>query len=171
MLVSISQEQAYAYAEILEILSFTNPQLTKKIPKQLIKIFKDNASSIYKYHLNRTVPLEDQDISQETAALLTLISLNYWCETEDEKNEIRKILSENERKLNEEIKEKYHPDKIFNNYSSQVSIQVQETNEDIITNTSSNLPIDINQIPWYKKILVKINKLLSKYNKKTTNPA
>lgn len=30
MLVSISQEQAYAYAEILEILSFTNPQLTKK---------------------------------------------------------------------------------------------------------------------------------------------
>ena len=89
MSVEVSSEQAYAYAEVLEILSFTHISLVEKVPNKLISIFKNNALSTYEYHLDRNIPLEDQELSQETATLLTLISLNYWCSPE-EKKELQK---------------------------------------------------------------------------------
>ena len=91
MSIQISQEQSYSYSELLEILSFTHIILVKKIPQKLISIFQDYSLSTYEYHLDRNIPLENQNISLETANLLTLLSLNYWC-TPEEKKELQNIL-------------------------------------------------------------------------------
>ena len=42
MSVEVSSEQAYAYAEVLEILSFTHISLVEKVPNKLISILKNN---------------------------------------------------------------------------------------------------------------------------------
>ena len=63
MSVKISSEQSYAYAEILEILSFTHISLIEKIPQKLLSLFKANAISTYEHHLNKNIPLENQEIS------------------------------------------------------------------------------------------------------------
>ena len=162
MSIQISSKDSYAYAELLEILSFTNINLVNKIPKKLISLFQENASSVYEHHLNRNIPLEEQDISSETATLITLISLNYWCETEEEKNEIRKVLAKNEKIEKEELEKKYNPNNIFQNNSIQVT-QTTPPNE----NTQSNLPIAVSTLPWYSKILNTIKNLISKITKKS----
>jgi len=162
MSIQISSKDSYAYAELLEILSFTNINLVNKIPKKLISLFQENASSVYEHHLNRSIPLEEQDISSETATLITLISLNYWCETEEEKNEIRKVLAKNEKIEKEELEKKYNPNNIFQNNSIQVT-KTTSPNE----NTQSNLPIAVSTLPWYSKILNTIKNLISKITKKS----
>lgn len=162
MSIQISSKDSYAYAELLEILSFTNINLVNKIPKKLISLFQENASSVYEHHLNRNIPLEEQDISSETATLITLISLNYWCETEEEKNEIRKVLAKNEKIEKEELEKKYNPNNIFKNNSTQSS-PATTSNE----NSQSNLPIEVSTLPWYSKILNTIKNLISKITKKS----
>ena len=162
MSIQISSKDSYAYAELLEILSFTNINLVNKIPKKLISLFQENASSVYEHHLNRSIPLEEQDISSETATLITLISLNYWCETEEEKNEIRKVLAKNEKIEKEELEKKYNPNNIFKNNSTQSSPSTT-SNE----NSQSNLPIEVSTLPWYSKILNTIKNLISKITKKS----
>ena len=41
MSIQISSKDSYAYAELLEILSFTNINLVNKIPKKLISLFQE----------------------------------------------------------------------------------------------------------------------------------
>ena len=166
--MSVSHDQAYAYAEVLEILSFTHNSLTSKIPQKLISIFENNALSTYEHHLDRTIPLENQNISSETATLITLISLNYWCESEEEKNEIKAILSENEKLREEELRRKYSYDNIFNNskntsyYNSSVSTE----NEIKHQKTENNLPLDTATLPWFKKIIIKLKEFFLKNKNK-----
>lgn len=166
MSVEVSSEQAYAYAEVLEILSFTHISLVEKVPNKLISIFKNNALSTYEYHLNRNIPLEDQELSQETATLLTLISLNYWCSPE-EKKELQKILIENENAEKQELEEKYNINNLFINPKTDIQ-EIEASEEKTTTETfeESNLPIDTTQLPWYKKIIIKLNEIISKIIKK-----
>lgn len=166
MSVEVSSEQAYAYAEVLEILSFTHISLVEKVPNKLISIFKNNALSTYEYHLNRNIPLEDQELSQETATLLTLISLNYWC-TPEEKKELQQILIENEKTQKAKIEEKYSINNLFNNQNTQTQ-EINSSEEKVSTETyiEQNLPMDTTQLPWYKKIIIKINEIISKITKK-----
>lgn len=115
MAVQVKPDQAYAYAELLEILSYMESGYTKKIPKKLMMVFKDNASNTYEKHININKPLEEQNISQKTAALIGMLTLQYWCESENQKQELINVFNENERKYQEDLRKKYNPDNIFNN--------------------------------------------------------
>lgn len=164
MAVHISQEQSYAYAELLEILSFTDASLVSKIPYKLMHIFQKYASTSYEKHLNMNLPLEDQDISKKTTVLVTLLALNYWCDSE-EKNEIKTLLTENEKIKEQKLKEKYNPDNLFkNNISHQVSPKTEPI--EINTDEYSDLPMDYGQLPWYQKIYLSLKNYLSKLLKK-----
>lgn len=166
MSVEVSSEQAYAFAEILEILSFTHAGLVEKVPDKLISIFKNHALSTYEHHLNKNIPLEDQELSSETATLLTLISLNYWCSPE-EKKELQQILAENDTIQKIELEEKYNVNNIFKNQNTE-TFESNLSEEKTITESSinSNLPMDIIALPWYKKVIIKLNELISKIIKK-----
>ncbi len=162
MAVQISQEQSYAYAELLEILSFTDASLVSKIPYKLMHIFQKYASHSYEKHLDMDLPLEHQNISKKTATLITLLTLNYWCDSEDEKNEIKSLLNENAKIKEQELKEKYNPDNLFkNNISHQVSEPVETS-----TKNYSDLPMDYTKLPWYQKIYFSFKNYLFKLFKK-----
>ncbi len=157
MATKIKQEQAFAYAELLEILSLMEEQYVRKVPKKLIEIFKENSLESYEKHLDVTIPLEEQNISKDTAALIGMLTLNYWCENEEEKIELTSVYKENERKYQDQIREKYNPDNIFNNET--INNKVSTENEQIVENIeidSKNLPLDYNSFPWYKKIFTKV---------------
>ena len=151
MAVQIKPDQAYAYAELLEILTFTDESLVNKIPKKLMNIFHTYASPTYEKHLNRNIPVEDQDVSKKTAALIALLSLNYWCESEEEKTELKSILAENEKIKEQELREKYNPDNIFKNEE-----------KIIVTNEEKVSLIVQEDLKWYQKIFNKIKSLFSK---------
>lgn len=172
--MNVSHNQAYSYAEILEILSFTHIDLVKKIPQKLLSIFKENALSTYEYHLDKNIPLENQEISVETANLITLISLNYWCKTEEQKNELKEILLENEKIQNENLRKQYNVDNIFNNEKHISNIQTQHSNTPkaqsltISSNNSTSnsddslLPLAMQNLPFFKRLILKFKNLLAK---------
>lgn len=178
MAVQVKPDQAFAYAELLEILSLTEENDVKKIPQKLISIFKSYALPTYENHLNPNIPLKDQNISEKTAALLALLSLNYWCESKEQKEELQKIYDENERKYQEELNKKYSYENIFNNEQAEHKVAQNLTSQDTVsTNTikveeinTNNLPIDYNTFPWYKKMFTKIKNFFYKLLKKANNP-
>ena len=89
------------------------PEYKEKIPKKLMKLFEENSAEDYEFHLDLTRPLQEQELNSKTLALLAMLNLNYWCETEEEKQELIKHYTENERKYQEELRKKYNTDNIF----------------------------------------------------------
>jgi len=170
MPTQIKPELAFAYAELLDILSFMEEKDVNKIPQKLMNIFKDYASTTYEKHINPAIPIEEQDISDETAGLLILLSINYWHETDAQKQELLNILKENDIKKEKELQQKYSYDKIFNNtLENESSPSVDYNKTEKITNIS-NLPVDYNSFPWYKKVFTKIKTFIYKLLKKENNP-
>ena len=68
-------EFAEACCEVDFILTNLNPEDKKKIPKTVIKFFKENKSLFYKVNLTTTKPLANQELKDETKAFLQI--LNY----------------------------------------------------------------------------------------------
>lgn len=52
-----------------------------------------------------------------------MLNLNYWCEDEKEKQDLIAIYSENDRKKEEELREKYNPDKLFKKKETEQKIE------------------------------------------------
>ena len=143
MAVTIKPEQAFAYAEILEILDYMEEEYVNKIPQKLINVIKENALDTYERHLDANVPLEEQEISEKTTAILAMLMLNYWCESPEQKQELTDMFNENERKYQEELQRKYDPNNIFNNNPKPVEEPkavvepVKETVKEEITTSNS----------------------------------
>ena len=109
----ISAEQSYAYAELLEILSFLNKKFIEKIPSKMMNIFNKNALTTYENHLDISIPIHEQSISKRTSALIAVIALKYWCESDEEISVIKEVIAENDKKFEAAQKEQFNPDNIF----------------------------------------------------------
>lgn len=167
MSIQMKADQAYAYAELLEVLSLMEEEYTNRIPQKLMNIFETHKASEYSSHINPEVPLEEQEISDKTSDLLAMLMLNYWCDSEEQKQALKNTFEENERKYQEELKEKYNPNNIFNNQStSEISEQTVDTS---IINQEA-LPMDYATFPWYKKLVTKIRSFIYKLFKSEKNP-
>lgn len=109
----MKSEEEIAYKQLITILNNMEPEYKEKIPKKLMKLFEENSAEDYEFHLDLTRPLQEQELNSKTLALLAMLNLNYWCETEEEKQELIKHYTENERKYQEELRKKYNTDNIF----------------------------------------------------------
>ncbi len=125
MMVQMTMERQKAYVELLEVLKRVDQNLINKIPKDLIKFFNDNKSQEYTYTYNDEKTLEEQNLNNITLSLLAMLNLNYWCESEEHKQELLAQYKENEEKYQEELREKYNPDNIFKD-KQEKSIPVAE---------------------------------------------
>lgn len=188
----VSEEQAYAYAELLEVFEFLDESDIQKIPQKLMNIIKSNALSSYTRHLDYNLPLEDQNISRKTTAILTVFTINYWCESEAEKKELLKTLNDNKKENERRLREKYNPDNMFNNNQSTYTTHQSKSNpidnkssqtfnsnvhHTYMSNESntlqndfnhnSNLPLDFESLSLIKKIQIKIISFIKNiFNKK-----
>lgn len=52
------------------------------------------------------------DLKDKTKDIITMIYLEYLCDTDEKKN-IKKVLIKNEEKYQEKLRNKYNPDNIF----------------------------------------------------------
>ena len=93
-----------SYVEILEILKYMDKIYVDKIPKELIKFFEENKANNYSFKFDSTVELDKQNLNDNTLALLAMLNLNYWCKDEKERKEMLKIYSENDKKIEAEMK-------------------------------------------------------------------
>lgn len=155
----VSAEQAYAFAELLEILSFLNKSLIDKIPSKMMNVFTENALTTYENHLDKNVPIHEQTISKKTSSLIAIIALRYWCKSDKEVSALKRIIANNDKKVEEEKREQFNPENIFNKPESAEHIKESEPVQ----------LVDYQSLPWYKKIFTPLKKLTYNLFKKTNN--
>ena len=142
-----------SYVEILEILKHMDKVYVDKIPKKLIDFFKENKANDYDFKYNSTVEIGQQKLNDNTLALLAMLNLNYWCDSEEHKKELIKKYTENEQKYQEELREKYNTDNIFKERKQEKRIEEGIDQKDVA------------MIEYKESILKKvINKLKSIFN-------
>lgn len=140
-----------AYAEVDEILSFMEDVYIDKIPKKLRELFKNERLEDYKPNINPKIPLDEQKLQKETFSILAMLNLNYWCEDEKEKQDLIAIYSENDRKKEEELREKYNPDKLFK--KKETEQKIEEPKKNTAENTAL---VEYKEEKFFKKLIKKI---------------
>ena len=109
----VSDRYANAISEVLYYLNGICKEDIDKIPKRLIKLFENNKSKDYVCNFDYNKPLKELDLLDETRGRISMICLNYWCQTKEEKQKVLEKLNQNERKYQEGLRRRYNPDSIF----------------------------------------------------------
>lgn len=109
--VSINTRQAYS--EIDEFLRLLSIEQRNEIPQKLRDLFTQEKDSDYRKGIDPTIPIKEQNLKEETLALIALLNLQYWCKDEAEKQRLKSVYSKNEEVYQEMLREKFNPDNIF----------------------------------------------------------
>ncbi len=149
--VSINTRQAYS--EIDEFLGLLSDEQRNKIPQKLREFFKEEKDQEYKKGINPNIEIKNQDLKEETLGIIALLNLQYWCEDEKEKDRLKEVYSQNEKKYQELLREQYNPEDIFKKRNINI-----ENKQEKIENT---------QMVEYKETFIKriINKIKSFFKK------
>ncbi len=145
-----------AYAEVDAILNVLEDEYAEKIPEKVKKFFAEEKIKDYEPVIDVNVPLTEQNLKRETMVLLAILNLNYWCESENEKQEFLNELAQNENEK-KELEEKYNPDNIFKKK------QPLKDEENIQENMKM---IEYKEKTLIRKILDRIMLFFKKNNKK-----
>ena len=138
-----------AYKQVIEILKYVPQESVDKIPQEMIKTFKINMDDKYDFKIDISKSFEEQDILEETKAILANIFRDYWATPEQKERILEK--ERNDREIEENIKrEKYNPDNLFKKKQ-----KVIQQNEEI----QSNLPVEIKKEKFYEKIINFLKKI------------
>ncbi len=146
-----------AFSEIRVILENTEEELVHKIPKSFRNFIEENYDKNYKVpFINVNRKIDEQGLLDETMTIISLIYRNYWCD-EMQRKEYDEIVRKNELKLQEEIRERYNPDKIFER-----NIKKEEIEEE---NKMMQQDLVVYKESMFNKIWLKIKNIFRKWKK------
>ena len=134
--------------EVVSVLNYMEQDLVKKIPIKFLDFLKNLAKdSNKKINIDLNKSLLEQNISEESKDLIGLIYYNYLVD-ENEKKQILKIWSNNEREYQKKLENKYNLDNIF-------KINLENEN-------NSELPVVIKKEKLIDKIIKFIKNIFAK---------
>ena len=157
MNMEISKNTRIAYAQIVSFINLLPEKEKNKIPNNLIEFFYNEKDKGEINKLSLDIPIEEQNLKDETWNLIALLYLKYLCEDKNEKKELEKIYAENDRKYMKEIKEKYDPENIFKEREKR-----RNKEKDMVKEKQENLPIELPKENIIQKIKRFFNKLFRK---------
>ena len=145
-MMSISIETRQAYSEIDEFLGLLSEEQKNEIPKKLREFFREEKDKDYFKNIDKDIPIKDQNLKEETLAIIALLNLQYWYK-DKEKKRLQEIYAQNEKKYQDMLYEKYNPNDIFKEEKS-----IVQTNN----KTKESMQMIEYKEPLFKKIIDKI---------------
>lgn len=146
-------DNTLVYAEVDEILNLLEDEYRNKIPQNVIDFFNEEKDPFYIPHIDTNKPLIEQNLTRETLALLATINLNYWCETEDEKQQFLNELSKNEDEK-KQLEQNYSIDNLFENNSKNIATNLHTENLQLVEYKEPN---------FIQKLFEKLSNILKKF--------
>ena len=140
-----------AYKEIVEILKYVPEESVNKIPKEMSDLFEGEQLKTYNFEIDTEKLFEEQELLEETKAILANIFRDYWANDYQRKVIIEK---ENMDRIKWE-EEKYDPKDLFKNNQKNFNKQNNYDKVDV------NLTV-IKKENSFKKLIDKIFKSLKK---------
>ena len=144
----VRTDTGIAYAEAYAILCIMEKAYLDKVPKKLKQAIYDEMDKDYEPKINFNIPLSKQKLNERTYNILGMIQLNYWCDNEEQKRELITRFSENDKRKEKEIREKYNPDDLFKNRNNKIQ-------EDINTEENITAMVEYKE-NVFKRIINKI---------------
>ncbi len=133
--------------ETLEVFKYFSNEFTSKISESFLNSLEELAKkSKLEVKIDANKKLINQNISEETKDIISLIYYNYFAD-DKEKREIAKIWKENDEKFQEESNEFYDIEKVF-----------KSRNKSYI---KSELPTVVKK-NWIEKIIEKVKRFFNK---------
>lgn len=145
-----------AYSEVYSFLNVLGNNYISKIPKSIYDTIKNSRDQSYNPKYTDVESISNQTISKEGLSLISALNLQYWCEDEAQKQELKEIYANNARKETEKynniFKENYSntKDDTKNNINDKISDNIREASTEIIEYKES----------FFKKLLNKIKEIL-----------
>lgn len=151
----MEEEKRKAYSEVVEILKLIeNEEKIEKIPFEVIELIKRNSDPEYKPNISKEIPIENQNLMEDTYSILAWIANKYWGENietisldnvqEEKSNDNTSSISEEPENVNE-VKEVF----VYNDIEPET-----------IEADPNKLPVLVENMNWYQKIKMKVIKLL-----------
>ena len=137
-----------AYKEVVEILKYVPKESVDKIPKTMIDTFNAKMDNTYNFSIDINKSFEEQELLEETKALLANIFRDYWA-TPYQKERIQAKERYDWQKIEEEKKNNYND--IFKK-DNKIDNKENESVE-------NNLPIEVKKEKLYEKIVNFFKKL------------
>lgn len=143
-----------AYSEVCTILNMLEDEYKERVPKNVMDFFEEERDKEYNPIIDVNIPLEKQNLKRKTLVLLAILNLNYWCDSEEEKQEILDSFAKNEelKRLKEkELTENYN----INNLLNKIENTENKTEVSLIEYKEQN---------FIQKIISKIKSLFRRKN-------
>lgn len=157
----IEDNYAKAYKEIVEILKYVPEESINKIPKEMRNMFEAKQLKTYKFQLDTEKSFEEQELLEETKAILANIFRDYWA-TDYQRTRILEKENQDREELERQKGEKYNPDNIFKNKNTNTNNNTvnQDIGEQLNKEYNENLLTEIQKQNIFRKLLKFIKKLL-----------
>ena len=106
-------ELKIAYAEVDKVLDSLSDDYIEKIPLKLRAFFKENKNPDYKVIIDPYVPLKKQNLHRKTIIIITMLELNYFISSEEDREKIIEELALEENESRENIIKEYSLDTVL----------------------------------------------------------
>lgn len=149
----VNERYSIGISETLYYLKGIKQEDINKIPNKFMLFLKENAADNYSCDFDYNKPLKELNLTNEAKGLIAMICLNYWCETEKQKNKFSNYLNINEQKYQEELKRKYNIDNIF--------LRDINNNEKISSKSINKLPIEVKNKNVFRRLIDYVKKFFN----------
>ena len=152
-------ENRNAYSEVIEILKLIDDEeMLEKLPMEMLELLKSKANPEYKPQILKDIPLEEQNLQEDTYRILAWISTKYWLD-ETEVEEAKEIVQESQ--VYEKVEEQTQETLISKDSEQKADLVEEET-----ISKQNNLPVLYKDMKWYQKIKIKIIEFINRIFKK-----
>ena len=126
-----------AYAEVYCFINSLGDKYKSKIPISVYNVIESNRDKNYNIEINANQEISQGMLSHEALALISALNLQYWCTSEEEKNELKQKYKEN----NEKEKEKYSYDNLFKNNNKTIDEATKVAIHETTINTNEEVTV------------------------------
>lgn len=129
--MEISLNTRKAYSEIDEFLSLLKEEQRNKIPQKLREFFNEEKDKQYTKGISVDKDIKNQNLMEETLAIIALLNLQYWCEDEVERQRLKDVYAKNEKLWQDAFQIKFDSNEIFKK-NVVVTKHQEETNTQMV---------------------------------------
>ena len=101
------------FSEVYSVIHLVGDSYISKLPPKLYQLIEENRLESYSPVFSANDLSFMKTLKRETIAMLVVLELNYWCDSEEEKQELQNILNDNSEKYHQKMMEKYSSQNIF----------------------------------------------------------
>ena len=172
----MEEEKRKAYSEVVEILKLIEDEKAlESIPFEVIELIKKNADPTYRPNISKEIPIEEQNLRNETYSIMGWIANKYWGQDIGNENiEESQKVEENSQVEHIEAVQENAQDSIQENTNNTEQIEntekvnMKEDKEVSVYNDiepecleGSNLPMLVD-IKWYQRVKNQVIKIIRK---------